>query len=79
MTTYYIEIREEQTDDNNWKPLEIYRKYVKDVAEAEKIYSEEASKFSNHKATFVDMKHDPDQSKVKTCIFKDIKNGKVVA
>ena len=39
MSKYY-EIKEKETEDNLYRPLEIHREYVEDEASAEKLHKE---------------------------------------
>ena len=76
---YYIEIKEKMTNLNEYKPREVYRKYVSDVPEAESEYAKEFSKFTTAvDVVFVEMNHDIDPTKNKPCISKKFKDGKVV-
>ena len=72
-------MREKETDDNKYRPLETYLKYVDDVAGAEAEFADKVSSFPGGVADgwFVEMNHDPDPSKNKPCVGKKIIDGKV--
>lgn len=74
---YYLEIREKRTPENDHKPQEIFRKYVADVAEAEEEYKRAILAFADAESEFVEMKHDPNPKKNRSCVSKKIVGGKV--
>ncbi len=79
MTEYYIEIVEEQTEIDDYKPPQMMRKYVKDSKEAETEHTKAIKEFDNKKvkSTFIEMNHNIDSKLNKPCISKEIKKGKV--
>ena len=79
MVEYYVEMVEKMNELNRHKPVQILRKYVADVAEAEAFFTAHKDEFNDFDSFYVEMKHNLDPSLNEPCIIHSFSNtGKVV-